>query len=118
MTKMEQDKPRDPIVGFRNVVTKKNSKGGDRTQLYLGGDQQYGNKSIQEMIDVLTTFVDAPGGCKIDLHVNERKTNDGSRTFQAAFCFIKGVEPKQDGGRWVPKGTETSDTAKKVYETL
>lgn len=86
------DKPKDPLINVRNVIRGKNSKGADRFQLYIGGEDQYGNDAIVALIETLQANVTNPKGVKIDLHVGRRTTNDGSREFDSAYFFVKKVE--------------------------
>lgn len=111
------DKPKDPIVGFRSVIKGTNSKGGTRIQLYLGGHQERGNQAIKELLEYLAANADNPTGVKLDLHINRKKTHDGTREFDSAFCFVKPVEQKQQG-TWAPAGTQPAQTSEKVLNDL
>lgn len=105
------ERSKDPILGFRSVIQGQNKKGGDRIQLYLGGHtDERGNQAIQQLIDSLTEALNNPKGVKLDIHIQDKTTNDGSRTFKSAFGFVKPVEDGPGGQqaaaapkRFVPK---------------
>lgn len=93
---------KDPLISFRSVMLGKNKKGGDRIQLYLGGHtDERGNEVIKTLIEALTAGLENPRGVKLDLHVNDRESEDG-RTFKSAFGFVKQVEDR-DAQKAPPK---------------
>lgn len=102
------DRPKDPMTTFRSVIRGKNSKGGDRIQLYL----------TPEMASQLATLINenntSEKGVKLDLHVS-RKQYEG-REFDSAITFVKTVQ-EGPGGRaagptkFVPKTNATAATA-------
>ncbi len=82
----EQKKlPQDPMIKFRAVMRGKNSKGGDRTQLYLAQEQAL------LLIETLQAHLENPRGVKLDLHVSKKESQDG-RAFDSAIVFVKGVQ--------------------------
>ena len=90
------ERPKDPMVTFRSVKRGKNSKGGDRTELYLTPEM------AQLLIQELTTGLANPRGVKIDLHVSEKQYE--GRTFDSAICFVKPTqEPPTRGGGFAPR---------------
>ena len=126
-----QEQKKDPIIGFRSVKVGKDKKGADRIELFLGGDKgsegrpARGNQAIEELIAFLQEALQNPNGCKLDVHIGERQTNDGRRTFLSAYAFLKFTEDRPGTSTtktaWVPKGSpapETMDRAAKVYRTF
>lgn len=73
------------MILFRSVKRGKNSKGGDRTELYLTQEQAL------LMINDLVKYKDTERGIKLDFHISERTSQDG-RKFDSAICFIKPVQ--------------------------
>jgi hypothetical protein len=88
---------KDPRISFRNVILGKNTKGGDRIQLYLGGEQEGGNEQVMQLIETLSQFITHPRGIVLDLHIADRQSNEG-RQFKSAFAFVKAVQDKAFGG--------------------
>lgn len=77
------ERAKDPVVTFRTIIRGTNSKGGTRLQLYLNSDE------AKKLVEALTATLSHINGTKVDLHIDQRKTNDGSRTFESAYAFIK-----------------------------
>lgn len=77
---------KDTMIKFRSTIKGKNSKGGDRLQLYLSLDD------ARELASTLEAKLGEASekGVKIDLHTSERETNEG-RKFLASFAFVKTV---------------------------
>jgi hypothetical protein len=78
-----ENKPKDPMTKFRSVIRGKNSKGGDRFQLYLSQEE------AAALITTIQANLDNPKGVKLDLHIS-KKVHEG-RTFDSAIGFVKGV---------------------------
>lgn len=116
------NKPKDPMTKFRSVNVGKNSKGGDRYQLTLGGDSQNGNAEIEQLIETLTALKDSPRGVKLDIHISDKEYE--GRKFKSAIAFVRAVqEMGANGGgrgpaptRFVPKtaGTGAGDVAARL----
>jgi len=90
---METNKPalpQDPMLKFRAVMRGKNSKGGDRTQLYLAQEQAI------ILIETLQANIENPRGVKLDLHVS-KKEHDG-RSFDSGIMFVKAVQDAPQRG--------------------
>lgn len=77
--------PQDPMLKFRSVIRGKNSKGGDRSQLYLAQEQALA------LIEVLQANIENPRGVKLDLHISKKESQDG-RAFDSAIMFVKAVQ--------------------------
>lgn len=111
-----EERSKDPMISFRSVMQGQNKKGGDRIQLYLGGESERGNEQIETLIAALQAELENPKGVKLDIHINDRTTNDGSRTFKSAFGFVKAVEERPGQGtqaapkRFVPKVSKLNKT--------
>ena len=75
---------KDTMIKFRSTVRGKNSKGGDRIQLYL---------TQEEAQSLITTLTNSNGttGVKLDIHTN-KKTTEAGRTFDSSFAFVKQVQ--------------------------
>lgn len=115
MNQNNQNRPKDPMVLFRSVKRGKNSKGGDRTELFMTKEQ------AEVLITELTKNLDQPHGVKLDLHVGKRMTNDGTREFDSAVCFVKAVQERPGAGggaprNFAPKGAPSQDTMTNVQK--
>lgn len=88
---MSDEQTKDTMVTFRSTIAGKNSKGGDRTQLYLTQEQ------AQTLIDELSAHITNDLGVKIDLHVSERTAKETGRKFKSAIAFVKAVQPQSGG---------------------
>ena len=111
---------KDPMILFRNTIRGKNSKGGDRTQLYLGGDKEAGNAQIQALIDVLLAGLSNERGVKLDFHTSQ-KVAQGGRSFESTICFVKPVGEVSTQGhpttRFVPGAATSAQIDKMEKET-
>jgi len=96
------EREKDLMVKFRTVIRGKNSKGGDRLQLYID------KEAIAELSEALNDLA-SERGVKLDIHVMQRETEEGRR-FDSAFAFVKGVQESSNGApaggkkKFVPKG--------------
>lgn len=111
-----EEKTKDPLIKVRTVIRGKNSKGGDRFQLYIGGDKNEGNAPLDAFIECLEALRDNPKGIKIDLHINKKEYQ--GRTFDSAFAFVKAVEATvtetaaaAPAPRFRPAGQQSEKTA-------
>jgi len=88
---------KDTMIKFRSTIRGKNSKGGDRLQLYL---------TNEEATALLNEIQKSNGatGVKLDIHTNKKTTEDG-RTFDSSFGFCRTVMGKdtQKAATFVPK---------------
>lgn len=75
---------KDTMIKFRSTMRGKNSKGGDRTQLYLS--QEEANTLVETIMKVNGT-----AGVKLDIHTNLKTAEDG-RQFSSSFAFVKAVQ--------------------------
>lgn len=98
------ERTKDTIISFKSTTIGKNSKGGDRYQLSMSQEQ------VQVLIDTLTTLAGNERGVKLDVHVGEKQTNDGTRSFLSGFAFVKSIEAFGSNagggavkGKFVPK---------------
>jgi hypothetical protein len=102
---------KDKIVNFSSVQEGKNSKGDDRVTLYLSPEEA---RNVSALL--LTKLEASEGlGVKLDVHISDKQTKDGSRSFRSAYGF---VIPKQNrnnsynggankgGGRVVAKNSD------------
>lgn len=99
---MSSDQPKDVMIKFRSTIPGKNSKGGDRLQLYLSPEE------AEALMGELQAAVKAGGerGAKLDIHTSE-KEHDG-RKFKSSIAFVKAVQEGTNGtgggaGRPAPK---------------
>lgn len=110
------NRAKDPMIKFRSVIKGKNSKGGDRHQLYL--DQE--NAAL--LIETIQANITNPKGVKIDLHVSRKTAQESGREFDSAICFVKAVSDMGAPGarpagptRFAPKaGPSQEDLAAKI----
>ena len=94
-----QDRPKDPLVKFRNVVRgfdkkkdRLNPEGGERFQLYMTTEEAM---ALREAIDA---NIESPNGLKLDLHTQKRENSQNGNVFDSAYLFVKPVEEPQQGG--------------------
>lgn len=92
---MQGEKPKDPMVTFRSTVRGKNSKGGDRTQLYL--NLEMANLLISEITKGLSDPLQL--GVKLDIHTSKKIAQGTNREFDSTICFVKPVQEASSGGR-------------------
>jgi hypothetical protein len=111
------ERTKDTIISFKSTTLGKNSKGGERYQLSMAQEQ------VAALIEALTAQADNERGVKLDVHVNEKTTNDGSRSFLSGFAFVKPIQEfgANKGGattgkvKFVPK-TGTTTAAKTDFQ--
>ena len=82
---------KDPLIGFRSVIIGKDSKGADRYQLFLTQEEAV------NLANALGEGSSNERGVKLDIHIGDRKTNDGTRTFKSAYTFVKQVQESSSG---------------------
>lgn len=82
---------KDPLISFRSVMIGKDSKGADRYQLFLTSEE------ASNLANALGDSLDNERGVKLDIHIGDRQTNDGSRTFKSAYTFVKKVQEGPGG---------------------
>lgn len=95
------------MVTFKTTIRGKNSKGGDRLQLYLNPEM------TRVVIDALTATLENDTGAKLDIHTSVKTTNEGGRKFDSSIAFVKPIQPKEGTGasvKFVPK----SDLSEKI----
>jgi hypothetical protein len=83
------EKAKDPMTKFRSVIRGKNSKGGDRFQLYLTTEE------ATALVATITANLANPKGVKLDLHVSKKEFE--GRTFDSAIAFVKAVSEGPGG---------------------
>lgn len=95
---------KDTMIKFRSTIRGKNSKGGDRLQLYL---------SNEEATALLTEIQKTNGttGVKLDIHTNKKTTEDG-RSFDSSFGFVRTVASKENKPTTFVKKSAQSDELK------
>lgn len=97
---MSDQLTKDTMIRFRSTIVGKNSKGGDRYQLYL---------TTEEAASLAAELQNNAGnerGVKLDLHISERESEDGRR-FKAAMAFVKAVQESSTGYGAKPTATKT-----------
>jgi hypothetical protein len=97
------------MIVFRSTIRGKNSKGGDRLQLYVS------QENIQLLIDTLAENLTNPKGAKLDIHTSKKESSDG-RTFDSTIAFVKGVTEGRGAapGRFVAKKVEQDSVDAKI----
>lgn len=75
------EKRKDPLISFKGVTHKKDSKGNDRSVIYLTVDQ------AKVLYDSLAEIVENPRGINFDIHFTT-PTYDG-RQFDSGYMFAK-----------------------------
>jgi hypothetical protein len=81
------EQTKDPIIGFKSVKASEDQESGKRrVSLSLSQEETI------KLIETLTALVENERGTKIDVHVVRRQTNDGKRTFDSAFAFVKAIQ--------------------------
>lgn len=110
---------KDTIINFKNTRLGKNSKGGDRFELSMAQDQ------VAALIETLTTLQGNERGVTLDIHVTEKTTNDGSRTFLSGFSFVKAIQEfgssRRGSGtnaKFVPKAAANTKLNDKIRKEL
>jgi hypothetical protein len=102
---------KDTMIKFRSTIRGKNSKGGDRIQLYL---------TNEEATALLNEIQKTNGttGVKLDIHTNKKTTEDG-RTFDSSFGFCRAVLQKDTSKAttFVPK-TDLKERIAKVKKEI
>lgn len=108
----QQNRTPDPMVQFRSVKRGKNSKGGDRTELYVNKEE------VMALLATLADYADNERGVKFDLHISERQSDDG-RKFDGGCMFVKKVQEKDaTGGRPGRDINALTDRVAKIKEGL
>jgi hypothetical protein len=99
---MSEPMKKDPMIKIASVYEGQNSKGGDRTALTFTSDQ------VEILVQELQAAVEnsPKGKAKLDIHITDRTTEDGSRTFRGGFAFVRPVQlaPGEAGGAAKPAG--------------
>jgi hypothetical protein len=87
-----QSQTKDPIVNFRSVKKGKNSKQGDRIELYLTPEA-----AAKFASDLAEQALSSDLGIKVDLHINQRVRESNGKPFDTAFAFIKSTQEGPNG---------------------
>lgn len=103
------EKEKDVMIKFKTTIVGKNSKGGDRVQLYLKPED--GEALLGELQAALTAGGER--GAKLDIHTSD-KEHEG-RKFKSSIAFVKPVGVEGAGGtagrpapkKFVPKQATT-----------
>lgn len=74
------------MVKFRSTIRGKNSKGGDRIQLYLNPEE--GEALLGELQSALAAGGEK--GAKLDVHTSVKEAN--GRKFDSSIAFVKPVQ--------------------------
>jgi len=89
---MSSEKEKDVMIKFRTTISGKNSKGGDRLQLYL--NQEEGEALLGELQAALQSGGEK--GAKFDIHTSDKEYE--GRRFKSSIAFVKPVQEKTAGG--------------------
>jgi hypothetical protein len=84
------ERTKDPMTKFRSVIRGKNSKGGDRFQLYLTQEE------AGALVETINANIGNPKGVKLDLHISKKEYE--GRTFDSAIAFVKAVQESSATG--------------------
>lgn len=95
---------KDTMIKFKSTIRGKNSKGGDRVQLYLTREE------VLTFITALQLNQGNETGVKLDIHTNVRESEDG-RKFDSSFAFVK---PTGVAGTTVKKTVFTPKNKKEI----
>lgn len=77
---------KDPMIVFKSVKRTTDENGKLRVSLSMSKEE------TAKLIEVLQALASSERGTKLDVHVRERETNDGSRRFDSAFAFVKEIQ--------------------------
>jgi hypothetical protein len=89
---MTDQRPKDPMTTFRSTIRGKNSKGGDRFQLYLTPEM------ASQIATLITDQNVGEKGVKLDLHISKKTASDTGREFDSAIVFVKTTQESSMGG--------------------
>lgn len=92
---MSEQQPKDVMIKTKGVDVRKNSKGGDFITLRL---------SREEAESLLAVSAESltDNGLRLDIHISEKETKDGSRSFLSAIMFSKGIQERPAAGGGMP----------------
>ena len=86
MSEQVNNQVKDPIISFKSVAQSVNDQGKKRVTLSMSQEQTL------TLIETLTAAAGNVRGTKLDIHIKKKETNDGSRTFDSAFAFVKQIQ--------------------------
>ena len=100
------EQKKDPLFGTKSVRTgvsgSKTFIDNSGTRLTLSIDQV----TAKALYDTLGGLLSNERGVKLDIHSGKKVTQDGSRTFESGFFFLKEIQEFGQGG--VPGGETTT----------
>ena len=107
----DEAKKQDPLISFKGVSHKKDSKGNDRSVIYLTITE------AQKLYEALAEVVTNQRGINFDIHFTT-PTYEG-RTFDSGYLFVKGTQESPSArGAGAPtrfeKVTESTSPAAKT----
>ncbi len=100
------ERPKDTMIIARSTIRGKNSKGGDRSQLYFSPE------NAEALIGVLQASLGSPSGVKLDIHTTRKTNTQTNKEFDSTILFVKGVEAQVGAG--APRGAQTQSTNDKI----
>lgn len=109
---LDLEQPKDVMLKVRATKRGKNSKGGDRLELYLSQEE------VRSLFTVLSELLDHELGVKMDIHTTERVAAESGRKFDASFFFIKKTQPPPGGAMPQKKGMPTIEEIKAAKADL
>ena len=99
------ERSKDTMIVARSTIRGKNSKGGDRTQLYFSPE------NAEALIAVIQGSLGSPSGVKLDIHTTKKTNTNTNKQFDSTILFVKGVEAGANAGASVERsaGPSTND---------
>lgn len=108
------ERQKDRMIVARATVRGKNSKGGDRTQIYLNTEE------AAALVDTLVAAGNNPNGVKIDMHTSEKVNSHTGRPFESTILFVRPVLDAPGGagarapGKFIDSPTSPTSTKPKT----
>lgn len=108
---------KDTMIKFRSTIRGKNSKGGDRVQLYLTTEE------TQSLIKELEGTLNNERGCKLDMHITKKTATDSGRQFDSTIAFVRatsesGFQGSNEKVTYVDKKSAFTDKVAKAKKEL
>lgn len=88
---MTNELPKDRLISAKRVTEKKDSKGRDLIIVSLSKEE------AALMLESAAAGV-TERGLNLQMHIGDKETSDGSRSFRSCFMFVKGIQEPPAGG--------------------